>query len=497
METIHKIRRRRLVNDESISAISRSLKLSRNTVKKYLNTTDEPLYQRQYQVKPKLEPFQTILETWLEKDYSLPKSRRRTARRIFEGIQAEGYQGAYDSIQRFVKAWKANRSTTIRPTQAFIPLTFKPGEVCQFDWSQEHVVLSGMPQTIKVAHFRLAYSRQCFVIAYPRETQEMVLDAHVKAFAFFGGVPKQVVYDNLKTVVDKIFKGKRRRFNSRHLALANHYLFEPVACTPSAGWEKGQVENQVGNLREWLFTPTLSFANLEELNCWLAQRCLDLGLRKHPQLPITITEALQQEQPHLMPVCMPFDSYTEQALRVSSTCLVNIDRNRYSVPAQWAGKIVSVRVSANLIRIHAEGKEIAQHMRCFERERLICDPWHYVPLLETKPGALRHGAPFVDWQLPQAIESVRRSLLKQPKGDRAFAELLLIARDTGLEALDVTCQIALEQKTVQGAILLNELRRLTEPLRPPALTVADSLKLHEAPTANYQRYDSLLGGQHV
>jgi transposase len=132
----------------------------------------------------------------------------------------------------------------------------------QFDWSHEHVELAGVMQTIKVAHFRLAFSRQMFVVAYPRETQEMVFDAHNRAFAFFGGVPQRMVYDNLKAVVDTIFTGKERLFNRRFMVLANHYLFEPVACTPASGWEKGQVENQVsatsanGCSRRWRGSPT-------------------------------------------------------------------------------------------------------------------------------------------------------------------------------------------------------------------------------------------------
>jgi transposase len=185
----------------------------------------------------------------------LPRKQRRTAQRLYECLQVEGYRGSYTAVQRYVKGWKKKRSTSPTIKQAFIPLAFPPGETCPFDWSHETVELGGVVQTIKVAHFRLTYSRQMFVMAYPRETQEMVLDAHSQAFTYFGGVPKRMVYDNLKTVVDAIFVGKERRFNRRFMALANHYLFEPVACTPASGWEKGQVENQVGNIREWLFTP--------------------------------------------------------------------------------------------------------------------------------------------------------------------------------------------------------------------------------------------------
>ena len=176
MDIIAEIRRRHFVSGESISSIARSLKISRPTVRKHLKTETEPVCQRQNQPLPKLGDFKAQLLDWLDSDAKLPKNQRRTAQRLFEGLVAEGYPGAYDSVQRFVKQWKReqNRSPAIK--QAFIPLVFQPGEVCQFDWSQETVEISGVVQTIKVAHFRLAYSRKMFVIAYPRETQEMVME---------------------------------------------------------------------------------------------------------------------------------------------------------------------------------------------------------------------------------------------------------------------------------------------------------------------------------
>jgi transposase len=185
----------------------------------------------------------------------------------------------------YVKQWKSDHRRSPSVKQAFIPLAFQPGEVCQFDWSQETVEIHGVVQTVKVAHFRLAYSRKMFVMAFPRETQEMVMEAHNQAFAFYDGVPKQMVCDNPKAVVDTVFVGKERKFNRRFMALANHYLYEPVTCTPAAGWVKGQIENQVGNVREWLFTPRAKFATLAALNAWLAQRCEELANRKHPTLP--------------------------------------------------------------------------------------------------------------------------------------------------------------------------------------------------------------------
>ena len=497
MDIIYEIRRRHFVQKQTVSAIAREMSLSRPTVRKYLQVTEEPKYERDQPAPPRLGNFKSQLKTWLDEESKLPRSRRRTAQRLFEGLQEIGYAGAYDSVQRYVKRWKSEHLGP-KVTEAFVPLAFRAGDACQFDWSHEDVELGGGIQRIKVAHFRLAYSRQMFVVAYPRETQEMVLDAHVRAIEFFGGAPARLIYDNLKTVVDAIFQGKSRKFNRRFLALANHYLFEPIACTPESGWEKGQVENQVGNVREWLFTPLARFASLAELNCWLTTRCTQLAQRMHPEQSLrTIADCYAEEAPLLRPITARFDGYVEHMLRVSSTCLVRVDRNRYSVPASLAGQAVSVRTTADQVRVVANGVVMAAHPRAFGRDQLICDPWHYLPVLDKKPGALRDGAPFVAWDLPKPIQMVRDRLLKQPKGDRAFVELLMQAGESGLEALTVACELALEYGTASAAVVMNELRHLMAPPIPAAIPVADGIALTMEPVADCRRYDHLLGAAHV
>lgn len=498
MDMIYEIRRRHLVQKQTITAIARDMGLSRPTVRKHLKTIEEPKYVREHTASPRLGQFEEQLRQWLADEAKLPRPRRRTAHRLFEGLQEIGYSGAYDSVQRFVKRW---RSGNMGPklNEAFVPMLFQPGDACQFDWSQEQVELGGIIQTIKVAHFRMAYSRQMFVVAYPRETQEMVLDAHNRAFAFFGGVPARLIYDNLKTVVDAVFTGKDRQFNRRFLTLANHYLFEPVACTPASGWEKGQVENQVGNVREWLFTPLARFASFVELNDWLTIRCKELAQRSHPAQTLrTIAACFTAEQPLLRPVTAWFDGYVEHLIRVSSTCLVKVDRNSYSVPASAAGQAVSVRTTADQVRVVAQGEIIAAHPRLFGRDHLVCDPWHYLPVLEKKPGALRNGAPFVMWDLPIPIQTVRDRILKQPKGDRAFVELLMLAGEAGLDALTVACELALDYGVVSAAVVMNELRRLIAPHLPAAINnVPDGIVLAMEPLADCQRYDHLLGVRNV
>ena len=200
--------------------------------------------------------------------------------------------------------------------RAYVPMSFAPGEAYQFDWSHETITLQGLPLTVKAAHMKLSHSRMPFVRVYFRETQELVFDAHDKAFRFYGGVCRRGIYDNMKTAVEAIFVGKARRYNRRFLQMCSHHLIEPVACTPASGWEKGQVENQVGNLRDQLFRPKPRVKSLAELNAWLEDQCIAYAQRtKHPEFKEkTIWEVFQDERASLMELRGPFDGFVEKAV---------------------------------------------------------------------------------------------------------------------------------------------------------------------------------------
>ncbi len=444
VETIAKIRRYHFVKGLGIKTISRRLGISKNTVRKVIRSeATEHFYKRTIQPQPQLGEYVPRLEKLLAKDWERPRKRRLTASRLLELIQAEGYTGGYDSIQRFTKTWRAKKGQ--EPTGGYIPLSFSPGDAYQFDWSHEMVVLGGVAQKLKVAHFRLSHSRQPFLAAYPRESAEMVFDAHNRAFSFYGGTCRRGIYDNMSTAVTKVLEGKSRIFNRRFLQMCSHYLVEPVACTPGSGWEKGQVEKQVKNIREWLFTPRPRFKDIEELNVWLEEQCIVIGKkRKHPEFKErTIWELFQQEKETLIPVHFQFDGYAERECRVSSTGLVNYDRNHYSVSSKVVGQSATVLATADLIQIVKNGEVVGEHIRQFGRDKTIYDPWHYLGILERKPGALRDGAPFKDWDLPRGIKQIQKRLLARAGGDREFVEILIAARDHGLEITDDACRTAL------------------------------------------------------
>jgi transposase len=492
VETIGKIRRRRLVDGESISAIARDLRLSRNTVKRALRFEGEAYeYRRKHQPRRQLGPYLATLETWLELEQKLPARERRTAQRMFEALRLEGYAGAVDAVRRHMREFERRRHPI---ATAFIPQSFAAGEAYQFDWSHEHVELDGVEQVVKVAHVRLCHSRAFFLVAYPRESQEMVFDAHARAFDFFGGVPRRGIYDNLKPAVDAIFVGRERRYNRRFLAMCNHYLVEPTACTPAAGWEKGQVENQVGNVREWLFTPKLRCADLNELNAHLAARCMELARERHhpEQLERKILKVWDEERAALRAMPTPFDGFAEKSCRISATCLVSFERNRYSVECRYVGQVATVRAYAERLLVLCAGQSIGEHPRCFERGRTLYNPWHYVAALERKPGALRNGAPFKDWNLPAAMTRLRERLAKHADGDRQFVDILSMVALYGLDAVSEACAIALEEQVVSSAHVVNLLHRAAAPAPVPALQVPEALKLTLEPAANCDRYNQLL-----
>jgi transposase len=492
VETIGRIRREHFVQGKSIKQIARDLRLSRNTVRKVLRSDETSFsYARQVQPRPKLGRWKGELDRLLAANAEAPARERLTLIRIFEELRALGYEGGYDAVRRYAGAWaKANASAT---ASAFVPLTFAPGEAYQFDWSHEIVVLDGVTTIVKVAHVRLCHSRTMFVRAYPRETQEMVFDAHERAFAFFKGACARGLYDNMKTAVEAIFVGKDRQYNRRFLQMCSHHLVEPVACTPAAGWEKGQVENQVGLVRERFFTPRLRFKSYDELNAWLMDKCVAWAkAHAHPERPEqTIWEVFEEERPKLIPYRGRFDGFHALPASVSKTCLVRFDNNKYSVSASAIGRPVDVHAYADRIVIRQDGRIVGEHRRSFGRGETVYDPWHYVPVLARKPGALRNGAPFKDWVLPTAVERIRRKLAGSSDGDRQMVKILAAVLTDGLAAVDEACLKALSEGVHSADVILNILARQRDPGPAATILTPEALRLRHAPTADCGRYDQL------
>src|SRR5271154_1761324 len=492
VETIARIRREHFVQGKTIKEIARDLRLSRNTVRKVLRSEETSFsYERQVQPRPKLGRWKEDLDRLLARNADAPARERLTLIRIFEELHALGYGGGYDAVRRYAGAWaKANASAT---ANAYVPLTFAPGEAYQFDWSHEIVVMDGVTTIVKVAHVRLCHSRMMLARAYPRETQEMVFDAHERAFAFFRGACTRGIYDNMKTAVETIFVGKDRQYNRRFLQMCSHHLVEPVACTPASGWEKGQVENQVGLVRERFFTPRLRVKTYDEMNAWLLDKSIAYAkAHPHPERSDqTVWEVFEEERPNLVPYRGRFDGFHALPASVSKTCLVRFDNNKYSVNASAVGRPVEIHAYADRIVVRQDGRVVAEHVRHHGRGETVYDPWHYVPVLARKPGALRNGAPFKDWLLPAALERVRRKLAGSDDGDRQMVAILATVLTDGLPAVEAACAQAMSEGVHSSDVIINILARQRDPGPAATILTPDALMLTHAPIADCARYDQL------
>ena len=469
MELLSVIRRWRYRDHHSIREISRRTGLSRNTVRKYLRSDGvEPKFNVPERPS-KLDLYADKLSQMLRQEAGQSRKQKRTVKQLHADLTALGYDGSYNRVAAFAREWKValhrERQTSGRRT--FVPLAFSPGEAFQFDWSEDWAIIAGERTKLQVAHVKLSYSRAFFLRAYPQQTHEMLFDAHNHAFRVLGGVPRRGIYDNMRTAVDKIGRGKERKVNARFLAMVGHFLFEAEFCNPASGWEKGQIEKNVQDARHRFWQPMPTFPSLEALNDWLETRCRELwALTPHGSHHGSIADAWADEVQQLMQLPRPFDGFVEYAKRVSPTCLVHLERNRYSVPASFANRPVSVRVYPERVVVAAEGQIVCEHARVFAHSHdrtqsaTIYDWRHYLAVIQRKPGALRNGAPFAD--LPPAFRALQQRMLKTPGGDREMVEILALVLHHDEQAVLAAVELALEAGAPTKTHILNLLHRLVD-----------------------------------
>ena len=509
MGLLNIIRRMHLRQKLSIREISRRTGLSRNTVTRHLAAnTIEPIFATPERPS-KLDPFAEKLAAWLKTEAGKSRKARRTLKQLHGDLAALGFTGSYGRVAAFARGWRTDRQreqqTTGRGT--FVPLSFRPGEAFQFDWSEDFAVLGGERVKLQMSHMKLAHSRAFLLRAYPLQTHEMLFDAHWHGFRVFGGVPGRGIYDNMKTAVDRVGRGKERQINMRFLAMTNHYVYEPEFCNPAAGWEKGQVEKNVRDSRHQILQGMPDFSDLQALNAWLEQRCLELWRETaHGTLAGTIADVWAEEQAYLMQLPVAFDGFIELSKRVSPTCLISFERNRYSVPASFANRPVSLRIYPDRLVVAAEGNILCEHPRIIERShhrppRTVYDWRHYLAVVQRKPGALRNGAPFLE--LPHGFKQLQDHMLRKPGGDREMVDILALVLHHDEQAVLTAVELALADGVPAKTHVLNLLHRLVDGkvTGVPPLDTPQALSLNREPKANVQRYDGLrskiAGGRHA
>ena len=485
---------------KSVREIVRLTSLSRNAARKWLKAAvlEEPKYRRS-EAPGKLTPFQESRKLVLKVDAHRPRRERRTARALHAQIKTGATRAATAASPTSCARGATVKGQSVSTT-TFVPLASELGEAFQFDWSEDWAVLGGERVKLQAAHTKLSHSKAFIVRAYPLQTHEMLFDALTQAFRVLGGVPQRGIFDNMKTAVDRIGIGKARQVNARFAAMASHYLFEPEFCNPASGWEKGQVEKNVQDARRRLWQRLPSFPDIDALNAWLEEQCItQWGDIQHGGLPGTVADVHAEEVGSLMPLGRPFDGFVEHTKRVSPICLVHFERNRYSVPASFANRPVSVRIYPERIVVAAEGQILCEHSRIIDRShptggQTLYDWRHYLAVIQRKPGALRNGAPFT--QLPEAFKQLQSQLLRRPGGDREMAEILALVLQHDEQAVLCAVELALEAGVATKTHVLNLLHRLIDGKAPPAspIDAPQALRLAQEPLANVGRYDALRGG---
>jgi transposase len=493
VELYGRVRRAVLVEGRSQRAVAVEFGVSRDSVRKMLRYSVPPGYRRQQPVRrPRLGPWIGVIDAILEDDRQRPAKQRHTAKRILDRLREEhGFSGGYTIVKDYV------RTATLRGREMFVPLMHPAGEA-QVDFGEALVVIAGVEQKAHYLVMDLPHSDDCFVVAFPAETTEAFLEGHVRAFAYFGGVPTRILYDNTKIAVLKILGGTERQRTRAFSELLSHYLFSDKFGRPAKGNDKGKVEGLVGYARRNFMVPVPRYPSWEAFNAHLEQQCLrrrERRLRGHTE---TIGERFERDRASLLPLPIaPYEACEKVAARVSSLALVRYRGNDYSVPTRHGHLQVLVRGYVHEVTIACASEVIARHPRSYERETVIFDPLHYLALLEQKTRALDQAAPLASWDLPPCFAILRRLLEARlnKHASREYVQVLRLLETFSIEELTLAIEDALQLGTI-GFDAVKHLLLCRIERRPPRLDMQNypHLPMAEVRTTQASDYMALLEG---
>jgi len=493
VELYGRVRHAVIVQGMSRREAARVFGIDRRSVDKMLAFSVPPGYRRSKPVRrPKLDPFTGIIDQILESDTKVPRKQRHTSKRIFERLCDEyGFTGGITIVKDYIFAARH------RQREVFVPLSHRPGHA-QVDFGEALGVIGGVERKIHFLVMDLPQSDACFVKAYPGETTEAFCDGHVSAFAFFGGVPQSILYDNTKIAVARILGDGRRKRTRVFGELISHYLFEDRFGRPGKGNDKGKVEGVVGYARRNFMVPLPRFSSFDDLNTWLEDQCcrrMSDTLRGHTG---TIGERMKLDIAAFQDLpAVAYDACDKRTARVSSLSLVRYRGNDYSVPTAYGHREVLVRGYVHEVVIACGAEVIARHPRSWDKEDFIFNPLHYLALIEQKTNALDQAAPLASWDLPESFATIRRLLEARmgKKGKREFVQILRLMETFSLDDVAAGINGALERGTI-GFDAVKHLVLCRIERRPPRLdmTVYPYLPKAHVATTSPGAYMSLLLG---
>jgi len=491
MEKWTDIRRDVLVDGLSRREACKKYNLNFRTIQKILSYQEPPGYrEKNDRNRPKIGPFLSIIHEILEGDKKVHRKQRHTGKRIFDRLCKEhGYTGKITIVRDAIRRWKQVTA------EVFMPLSHPPGEA-QFDFGEAKAIYRGREIKLMFCVMSLPYSDAFFCQAFPRECTETFQEGHVRAFEFFGGVPKRISYDNSKIAVAKIVGRRGHTPTHEFLRLQSHHLYAHHFCLVRRPNEKGHTEGLVKFARSNFMVPIPQFDDFEQFNQKLAEDCRNDLARKLRGKTGPKSELLEEDRLAMLPIPNNrFEARRVIPAKSNSLSLVRFDRNDYSAPTQYAHREVTAVGSLDRVRIVADSHVIAEHVRDWEAENVHYEPVHYLALLERKPNTLDFGKPFEQWNLPNGFGVLRRRLESAAgsEGRREFIKVLRLLENHPPRELGQAIDRALEI----GAMTVDVIRILLQEGResPAKLFRLDDrphLQDHNIPEPHLSKYGDLI-----
>lgn len=502
VELFEQIRRDREREGLSIRELARRHGVHRRAVRQALAAAlPPPRKQPEGRPAPKLGPYRPLIDEWLLADREAPRKQRHTAKRIWQRLLEEyGADVAETTVREYVRRRRRELGDPV--DEAYVPQVYEPGQEAEVDWAEATVEIAGQRREVGLFLMRACYSGASFVIAFERQSQQAFLEAHVEALRFFGGTFALIRYDNLRSAVKQVLRGRRRVEQDRFVALRSHYLYESAFTRPGkqGAHEKGGVEGEVGRFRRAHLVPVPSVGSLKELNDLLEDGCFaDLGRRIRGRTE-TVGEALRVESRALraLPV-VDYDASERTSPRVDSKALVTIRQNRYSVPVALVGLRVHAEIGAREIVISHDRREVARHPRLHGRYQTAARLDHYLELLQRKPGALKGSLPLRQererGRWPSCFDELWRALEARYGPSEAAAQMvdvLLLCREHGPACVELAVRGALAAGAHDGRAVALLTRRSERPAQPRLFELPERLPVSERPEPTLADYDALL-----
>jgi transposase len=499
VELFEQLRREYEFGIGTVQGVAAKFGVHRRMVRQAIAGALPPPHRYPQRARPKLDAVASFIDAVLEEDRRAPRKQRHTARRIHRRIRKEfpSTPVAESTVRNHVR--ERRRQLGLVPRETFVPQSHPWGREAQVDWYEAWADLGGERVKVQVFAMRAMASGAAFHRAYLHATQQAFLEAHERAFAYFGGVFRLLRYDNLASAVRKILRGHRREETARFVAFRSHWRFAAEFCTPGEGHEKGGIEGEVGYFRRNHLVPVPEAADLDALNVRLLAGCREDEARVLDGRAQPVGAAMAVERDHLLPLAAEgFDLAEVVFPLVDKQGCVAVKANLYSVPLQ-AGTRVEGRVHPSHVEVWHDGRRVARHERCHSRRQHVLDLEHYLDVLGHKPGALSGSKPLQQWRESgrwpacyDALWNRLRARHGRQGGTRAMVGVVALGREFGHDRLRAAVARAVSLGACDAAVVRYLLTEAALCKARPEPVDVGGLARYDRPMPSVADYDALL-----